>query len=151
MPETIEILVEREADVPAQSHSVSPEITIIELIRILVPDRPDDFVIVVEEEDAPRGPHHRLHECNIRHHTRVHCHPKVIHYTVDNEHQETRHHKLTAKQILENAKFDPKTYYLIRLIGKHHQESYKDKPDATIHMHNCMRFTVGSSGPTPVS
>lgn len=149
--ETIEILILTEADIPARPLTVSPEITIDELLRLVVPQHHELFVIVVEEEDAPRERHHRLHECGIKHQHRVHCHPKQIHYTVDMEAQETSHHRLTPVQIMSKANVDSKTHYLIRLIGRQDQESYKDKPEEQIHLHNGMKFTTASLEPVTVS
>lgn len=149
--ETIEILIFTEADIPARPLAVSPKITIDELIRLVMPEQHELFVIVVEEEDIPRERHHRLHDCGIKHHHRVHCHPKQIHYTVDMEAQKTSHHRLTPTQIMNNAEIDPKTHYLIRLMGRKEQESYKDKPEEQIHLHNGMRFTTASLEPVTVS
>ena len=77
----------------------------------------------------------------------------VIHYTLDDEPQETTEMVLTPRQIMENAKpapIDPSTHYLVQIEGQH-QVSYKDKPDEPIHMHEKMRFVSISTGPTPVS
>jgi hypothetical protein len=81
--------------------------------------------------------------------TRTH----VIHFTMDDETQETTEMVLTPRQIMENAKpapIDPSTHYLVQIEGQH-QVSYKDKPDEPIHMHEKMRFVSVSTGPTPVS
>ena len=81
--------------------------------------------------------------------TRTH----VIHFTLDDEPQETTEMVLTPRQIMENAKpapIDPSTHYLVQIEGQH-QVSYKDKPDEPIHMHEKMRFVSVSTGPTPVS
>jgi hypothetical protein len=83
--------------------------------------------------------------------TQTHTH--VIHYTLDDEPQETTEKVLTPRQIMENAKpapIDPNTHYLVQIEG-HHQVSYKDKPDEPIHLHERMRFVSISTGPTPVS
>jgi hypothetical protein len=148
---SIEVFVETEADASAKTVVVLPQNTIEEVIRMIVADRADSFIIVVEEEEAPKERHRRLDECNIHHHTRIHCHPKLIHYKVDNEPQETLHHKLTPTEIMIKAEFDPADHYLVRLIGKHEQESYKNKSEVLIHLHNGMRFIVAACGPTPVS
>jgi hypothetical protein len=78
--------------------------------------------------------------------TQVH----VIHYSVDDEPQETSERTLTAEQILRNAGLDPATHYLVQLEGAH-QVSYKDNPSATIHLHEHQRFVSNALGPTPVS
>jgi hypothetical protein len=60
-------------------------------------------------------------------------------------------HILTPNEIMANAGIDPNAHYLIRLVGEKNQESYKDRPDAPIHMHEGMRFITASLNPTPVS
>ena len=75
---------------------------------------------------------------------------RVIEYTVDDEPQSTTKHTLTPKEILHNAGIDPATHYLVQIIGNK-QESYKDKPDEPIHMHQHMKFVSVSTGSTPVS
>ena len=87
------------------------------------------------------------------------CHPaetKTIHYKLDDEPQQTHHEFRTPTQIMEEAKpapIDPATHYLVQLKSEHHhhQESYKDKPDERIHMHQHAKFVAVSTGPTPVS
>lgn len=74
----------------------------------------------------------------------------VIHYTVMDEPQETTEHELTAKTIMSNAGFDPAENYLEELVGKE-KKSYKDKPDALIHMHEHQKFLVVFTGTVPVS
>ena len=74
----------------------------------------------------------------------------IINYKVDDEPQTTTERVLTPKQILENAKIDPNSHYLVQLEGKH-QISYKDNPNQEIHMHEGMIFISVSTGPTPVS
>jgi hypothetical protein len=71
-------------------------------------------------------------------------------YSVDDEPQSTDEHTLTARQILQNAGIDPQNNYLVQVEGQH-QESFKDKPDAVIHMHQHMKFVSVFNGPTPVS
>ena len=85
--------------------------------------------------------------------TATQAHPHVIHYTLDDEPQETTENLLTPRQILDRARparIDPNTHYLVQIEGQH-QVSYKDKPDEAIHMHEKMRFVSISTGPTPVS
>ncbi len=77
----------------------------------------------------------------------------VIHFSLDDEPQETTERVLTPRQIMANAKpapVDPNTHYLVQIEGQH-QVSYKDKPDEPIQMHEKMRFVSISTGPTPVS
>lgn len=71
-------------------------------------------------------------------------------YTVDDEPQTTAEHVRTASQILTQAGIDPATHYLIEMRGKD-QESYKDRLEVEIHMHQHMRFVSVATGPTPVS
>lgn len=83
-------------------------------------------------------------------HEHEHHHEHVICYTVDGERQETRKHILTPLQILTDAGIDPVSYYLVRISG-HHRESYKDKPDEPIHLHEHEKFVSVYMAPTPVS
>lgn len=76
-------------------------------------------------------------------------HP-VFHYEVDGEAQTTAEHILTPVQIMQNAGVDPKTHYLVQMIGKE-RKSYKDNPTEPIHMHNKMEFFTNALEPTPVS
>lgn len=74
----------------------------------------------------------------------------VIEYKVDDEPQTTTGRVLTPTQILQNARIDPNSHYLVQLEGKH-QISYKDDPNEEIHMHEGMTFISVSTAPTPVS
>lgn len=71
-------------------------------------------------------------------------------YTVDDEPQATENHVLTANQILTNAGIDPTQHYLVELKGAT-RESYENRGDEEIHMHQHMRFVSVRVGPTPVS
>jgi hypothetical protein len=73
--------------------------------------------------------------------------PKVIHYSVNAEPQETIEHKLTGRQILERAGFSPaEEYKLVRNDG--HKEIGLD--DGTP-IHEDEAFTATFLGPTPTS
>lgn len=76
--------------------------------------------------------------------------PPTFDFKVDGEDHSTSEHTLTPRQILEIAGLDPANHYLIQLNGKQ-QESYKDRPDVSIHMHQKMEFLSVFTGPTPVS
>ena len=71
-------------------------------------------------------------------------------YTVDDEPQTTTEHTLTPKQILQKAGIDSGMHYLVEIKGQH-QESYQNKPDEPIHMHQHMKFISVFNGPTTVS
>ncbi len=71
-------------------------------------------------------------------------------YSVDDEPQTTGEHVLTPVQILQNAGIDPGTHYLVQIMGNH-QESYQNKLNEPIHMHERMKFISVSTGPTTVS
>lgn len=131
--------------------TIDEDATIEDLLAQVAGHDHDKFNLVVEEEDEPRDRHHRLRDCGIRHGHHVHCHSKVIHYRVDDEPQESEKHKLTAMQIMEKAGVNPKTHYLTLLKPHGGDESYKDRPDAVIHLHDGMRFITLLLGPTPVS
>ena len=125
--------------------------TIEDLLRKVSPEGHAALYLVIGDEEHRREHRERIADTGIKHGQDVHCHPHLIHYRVDDEPQETTTHILTPTEIMEKAKVDPKTHYLIRLIGEKDQESYKDRPDAKIHMHEGMRFITASLGPTPVS
>jgi len=76
--------------------------------------------------------------------------PHVIHYSVDDEPQETTERTLTPVQIMQNAGIDPATHYLVELVGNT-RKSYKDEPSATIHMHEHQKFATQFTGEVPVS
>lgn len=82
--------------------------------------------------------------------TKEHEEHPVFHYTLDDEPYTTSEHSLTPRQILGKAGLSPDNYYLVQIKG-HEQESYKDKPDQEIHMHNHMKFISVFTGETPVS
>ncbi len=71
-------------------------------------------------------------------------------YSVDDEPQSTSEHTLTPVQILQIAGIDPSAHYLVQIIGNH-QESYQNKMEEPIHMHEHMKFISVSTGPTTVS
>jgi hypothetical protein len=78
-------------------------------------------------------------------------HHREIHFTVDGEEYETRHHKLTANQIIsEFGKQDPATNYLVEIQGTR-KISYQGKGNEEIELHDCMSFQIISTGPKPVS
>jgi hypothetical protein len=75
-----------------------------------------------------------------------------IYYSVDDEPQWTREKILTPKKIMEDAGIDPATNYLSEIKGDGQPpESFKDKPDEPIHMHDGMKFLSTFVGPKPVS
>lgn len=77
--------------------------------------------------------------------------PKEIHFKVDNEPFTTTASELTPDFIIdEYAKRDPKTNYLLQIIGKE-TISYKDKGGIPIPIDNGDRFQCVAIEPTPVS
>ena len=74
----------------------------------------------------------------------------TIDFKVDSEELRTTDKELTPVQIMQLAKIDPNTHYLIQLEGNH-QVSYKDKPNIPIHMHEHQVFITAPTGPTTVS
>lgn len=71
-------------------------------------------------------------------------------FTVDDETFSTQEHVLTPVQILQLAGIDPATHYLVEIHGNH-QESYKDRPNESIHMHQHAKFVSIFTGETTVS
>jgi len=77
---------------------------------------------------------------------------KVIHFEVDGEPEETHQRRWTPDAIIkEFAKKDPATHYLIRIENGGHKESYRDKGEVEIELHDGMCFQVIAVTPTPVS
>lgn len=73
--------------------------------------------------------------------------PKVIHYSVNGEPQETTERKLTGRQILENAGFTPaEEYRLTRNDGGKEIGLGDEEP-----IHPREAFTATFKGITPVS
>jgi hypothetical protein len=73
--------------------------------------------------------------------------PKVIHYSVNGEPQETTQRKLSGRQILENAGFSPaEEYRLTRNDGGKEIGLDDQEP-----IHEREAFTATFKGPTPVS
>ncbi len=145
------IHVHRNGSEEPHSLTIDEEATIEELLRFIAPEQHADLLVVVEEEDKVRERHQRLRECGIQHGSHVHCHPRVIHYEVDAEKQESMHHKKTAFAIMKDAGVDPETHYLIRLTRDRGKVSYENEPQKVVHLHNCMKFITASLGPTTVS
>jgi pyruvate/2-oxoglutarate dehydrogenase complex dihydrolipoamide dehydrogenase (E3) component len=75
---------------------------------------------------------------------------RPIHYTVDGEPQESMDRTLTPRQIIIAAGLNPTERYLVEIKGKH-QDSYKDKMDTPIHMHEGQKFVTVFTGPTEVA
>jgi hypothetical protein len=73
---------------------------------------------------------------------------RQITYFVNGEPQPTSEHKLTVRQILENAGFAPaEEYKLIRDEGHHEYRNYEEE----VPLHEGERFTAIFQGPTPTS
>lgn len=76
-----------------------------------------------------------------------------IEFVLDGERETTEDKTLTPNFIISHfAKKDPATNYLVQIKanGKE-KESYQGHGEATIHIHEGMRFHIISTGPTPVS
>lgn len=148
---TIEIYVHtRDGEAP-RAVTVGEDATVEELLQLVEPSGHEDLKLVVGDEDHARDRKHRLCDCGVRHGHRVHCHPRVINYTVDGEPEETTRHKLTAAEIMRLAGVDPEKHYLILLKPHGGEESFKDRPEASIHMREGMQFITASLCATPVS
>jgi hypothetical protein len=73
---------------------------------------------------------------------------RTITYFVNDEPQTTSSHKLTVREILENAGFTPaEEYRLVRNEGHHKYENL----DEEVPLHEGERFTALFQGPTPTS
>jgi uncharacterized protein YpmB len=76
-------------------------------------------------------------------------HPVEI--EVDSKPVEAPSKTMTAREILVLVGKDPAQYYLVQLIGKKDQNSYKEKLDEPIHLDQHSRFITVSTGETPAS
>jgi hypothetical protein len=98
------------------------------------------------EEAAIRDTEKALEEI----HAAEHEHSE-IHFKVDGEPYETKARELTPNVIIKDfAGRDPVTHYLVQIEGTH-KESYRDKGNEPIKMHDGMKFQTVFIGPTPVS
>ena len=77
--------------------------------------------------------------------------PKLVTITIDGEEYEVEKEELTPRELLELAGLDVTTSYLILLHGQGNQDSYKDKLDTPIKVHERMRFVSADLGPAPVA
>lgn len=77
-------------------------------------------------------------------------HEHVIHYTVNDEPQETTEHELTPRQIMTKAGIKPDENYLVEIKGRT-RDSFQDRPDELIHMHEHQKFVTVFTGAVPVS
>jgi hypothetical protein len=73
---------------------------------------------------------------------------KEIEYFVNGEEQDTDEHKLTVKQILADAGFEPPSEWLLTRDSDHHE--FKDE-NHEVELHEDERFTATFTGPTPTS
>lgn len=71
-------------------------------------------------------------------------------YTVDGDARTTSEHQLTPRQILIEAGLDPSERFLIEVKGKN-QESFSDRMDVPIHIHQNQKFITAFIGVVPVS
>ena len=71
-------------------------------------------------------------------------------YTVDGDPRTTTEHQLTPRQILTEAGLDPSERFLIEVKGKE-QESFSDRMDTPIHIHQHQKFITAFIGVVPVS
>jgi serine protease inhibitor ecotin len=76
-------------------------------------------------------------------------HPVAI--TIDDEPYTDAYHKMAARDIIALTGNSADDHYLVELIGKRQQKSYKDKPDEIIELHNGSAFMTVPTGGTEVS
>ena len=74
----------------------------------------------------------------------------TIHYTVNDEPQETAERTLTPNQIMTLAGINSGENYLVEIRGRE-RKSYQDRPDELIHMHEHQKFVTVFTGSVPVS
>jgi hypothetical protein len=93
----------------------------------------------METNAQQQGPHDEEHSPN-----------HVIHFKVDGSHLTIGAPDSTPNEILRLASIDPTTHYLVRINGRK-RESFQDKGDLGIKVHQGDVFISVSVGPTPVS
>lgn len=71
-------------------------------------------------------------------------------FSVDGEAVTSEKRVLTPVQIMDLAGVDPSNHYLVRVEGRH-QDSYQDRPNEELTVHDGETFVTVSTGPTPVS
>lgn len=74
-----------------------------------------------------------------------------IDYTVDDEPQVSSRRHQTPREILTHAGFDAAQYYLKQIKIGQQGDSYKDRPDIPIRLHEHEKFSAIYTGGTPVS
>jgi Tfp pilus assembly major pilin PilA len=76
-------------------------------------------------------------------------HPVEI--TIDDEPYTAPDHKMAARDIIALTGSGADDHYLVELIGKRQQKSYKGKPDEIVELHKGSTFTTVPTGGTEVS
>ena len=76
-------------------------------------------------------------------------HPVEI--TLDDEPYTAPDHKMAVRDIIALAGNNADDHYLVELIGKRQQKSYKGKPDEIIELHKGSAFMTVPTGGTEVS
>ena len=76
--------------------------------------------------------------------------PKLITISIDGEDFDVDDRAHTPRELLALAGLDPDTSYLIELRGQQ-QESFQDRLDETIKLHNKQRFISADTGSAPVA
>ncbi len=80
----------------------------------------------------------------------VAAHGHVIHYTVNDEPQETTERTLTPRQIMTVAGINAEENFLVEIRGRE-RKSYQGHTDEPIHMHEHQKFVTVFTGSVPVS
>jgi hypothetical protein len=76
---------------------------------------------------------------------------RTVGITIDTKQVIAPSHVQTPRQLLALVGKNPSEDYLVLIKGKRDRESFKDCPDAKIHLHTGMTFITVSIGPMPVS
>jgi hypothetical protein len=77
------------------------------------------------------------------------AHPVEI--TIDDEPYTAPDHRMAVRDVIALTGNSADDHYLVALIGKREQKSYKDNPDAVIELHKGSAFTTVPIGGTEVS
>lgn len=130
------------------------ETTVTEMTATEILERADfdpaTFYLVRIEGERRESYHDHPHKAIQIHQGMVfeaaHC---TIHFEVDGETISVRNDRLTPKVIMEKADVTPATHYLKRLTPC--EESFRDRPEVEIEVHQGDRFITLYTGQTPVS
>lgn len=75
----------------------------------------------------------------------------LVEITIDNEPYTAPDHRLAARDIIALTGNTAEDHYLVELIAKREQKSYRGKPDEVVELHKRSAFMTVPTGGTEVS